>query len=449
MKDKIILEFADWYIDNVQGKGSSYFSNYFQSNREFFINKLTEYGIAFEQAYSFNPFNAEFSDEFISKIYTALKSNHQESFKEYNAKNQNGGPRALLGSKNYLRFLNEKLNMEIPLQVDFREFMNHFNDKNQKDYLNYIKNANKILDYRMFGIINEIIENNDYEKLESLRIESVLLIKKTDSASKSSYASGFKKYLEFIEEYISETVEDNEDSVEITLTDAELEIEPNFDNLEEIYEYEKIEGKAELSKDEIKENFFLRLITQNRFNKCGLFFPISFLKQYFYKTGDKDYFDKIINSQIFDIEFIGKDKNTIGKISELKTMFIDNEGKVYINDKQVFSNNINTDNAEEMIVSSFSEITIDHKESMDSILKNLKENNKVPELTKISDRLKKRLRKPLTYNKLRSRGTQLSKEKEFIDSIDKEQLKLEFETIISKMNLELMHKQHNNYKRAK
>ena len=447
MKDKIILEFADWYINNIEGKSSSYFSNYFQSNKELFIIKLTEYGVAFEQAYSFNPFNAEFSDEFISKIYTALKSNHQESFKEYNAKNQNGGPRALLGSKNYLRFLNEKLNTNIPLETDFREFMSGFNDKNQKDYLNYVKNANKILDYRMFGLIKEIIGNNDYEKLESLRTEGVLLIKQIDSTSKGSYASGFKKYLEFIEEYISDTLNDDEDIEEITIIDAELDIEPEFENLEEIDEFQKVEG--ELSKDEIKENFYFRLITQNRFNKCGLFFPISFLKQYFYKTGDKDYFDKIINRQIFDIEFIGKDKNTIGKISELKSMSIDNEGKVYINDKQVFSNNIETDNAEAMIVSSLSEITIDHKESMDSILKNLKDNNKVPELSKISDRLKKKLRKPLTYNKLRSRGTQLSKEKEFIDSIDKAQLKLEFEAIVSKMNLELMHKKHNNHKRAK
>jgi len=449
MKEKIIAEFADWYIDNVQGKGSSYFSNYFQSNRGLFITKLTEYGVAFEQAYSFNPFDAEFSDEFISKIYTALKSNQKESFKEYNAKNQNGGPRALLGSKNYLRFLNEKTTTKIPLENNFREFISEFSDKNQKDYLNYVQNANKILDYKLFELIKEIIKNNDYEVLESLRTEGVFLIEQIDSTSKKSYASGFKKYLEFIEEYISDTLDEEEDIEEITIANAEFDIEPEFENLEEIDEFEKVGGKVELSKDEIKENFYFRLITQNRFNKCGLFFPISFLKQYFYKTGDKDYFDEIINNQIDSIEYIGKEKKVLGKISGLRKMYIDKEEKVYINNEPVFSFNTENSETEEMVAKSLSEITIDHKESMDSILKNLKDNNKVPQLSRISDRLKKSLRNPITYNKLRSRGTQLSKDKEFINSIDKEQLKSEFQTIVSKMDLELMHKKHNNFKRKK
>lgn len=449
MKDKIISEFADWYINNIEGKSSSYFSNYFQSNRELFITKFTEYGVAFEQAYSFNPFDVEFSDEFISKIYIALKSNQQESFKEYNAKNQNGGPRALLGSKNYLRFLNEKTSTKIPLENNFREFISDFSEKNQKDYLNYVQNANKILDYKLFELIKEIIKNNDYETLESLRTEGFLMIKKSDSASKSSYASGFKKYLEFIEEYISDTLDEEEYIEEITITDAELDIEPEFENLEEIDEFEKVEGKVELSKNEIKENFYFRLITQNRFNKCGLFFPISFLKQYFYKTGDKDYFDEIINNQIDSIEYIGEEKNVLGKISGLKKMYIDKDKKVYINNEQVFSYDTENSKTEKMVAKSLSEITIDHKESMDSILKELKDNNKVPQLSRISDRLKKSLRNPITYNKLRSRGTQLSKDKEFIESIDKEQLKSEFQTIVSKMDLELMHKKHNNFKRAK
>src|SRR5690606_20457414 len=168
-----------------------------------------------------------------------------------------------------------------------------------------------------------------------------------------------------------------------------------------------------------------------------------------YKTGDKKYFDEIINNQIDSIEYIGKEKNVLGKISGLKKMYIDKDQKVYINNEQVFSYNTENSKTEEMVAKSLSEITIDHKESMDSILKELKDNNKVPQLSIISDRLKKSLRKPLTYNKLRSRGTQLSKDKEFINSIDKEQLKSEFQTIVSKMDLELMHKKHNNFKRAK
>ena len=35
--------------------------------------------------------------------------------------------------------------------------------------------------------------------------------------------------------------------------------------------------------NEIKENFYFRLTTQNRFPKEGIFYPIGFLKQIFYK----------------------------------------------------------------------------------------------------------------------------------------------------------------------
>ena len=51
--------------------------------------------------------------------------------------------------------------------------------------------------------------------------------------------------------------------------------------------------------------------------------------------------------------------------------------------------------------------------------------------------------------KLAKKGTILSDDIEFRNSIDKTELKREFEYIIGKMELQLMQNTHNNYKRNK
>jgi hypothetical protein len=334
----------------------------------------------------------------------------------------------------------------IYLQDEFYSFMSEFKEKNQKDYLNYIKNSDKILGYKLFLIVEDIIKNDDFNKLESLRINGYLLIKKSNKTSKNQYLSGFNKYLDFVGEYISKEDESvSKDSEILTISHSELDIEPE---ISEVNELDLDNVLKQFSKKEITDNFFFRLITQNRFNKCGLFFPVSFLKQYFYKTGDKAYFDEQIKKQIESIEYITQDsdKNTLNKRKEL---IIKADKKVYIDGKQLLSFNLETDKNEEMIVQSLSEIAIDHKESMNTILNDLKESNVLSAFVEISNHLKKGLHQPITYKKLTSRGTQLSKDVKFIESINKEQLKSEFEHILSKMELQLMHKKHNNYKRAK
>lgn len=84
---------------------------------------------------------------------------------------------------------------------------------------------------------------------------------------------------------------------------------------------------------------------------------------------------------------------------------------------------------------------------MDSILRELKGED-FGQLVKITKALNERIKKR-NDKKLAKKGTILSDDIEFRNSINKTELKKEFEHIINKMELQLMHKKHNNYKRNK
>jgi hypothetical protein len=206
--------------------------------------------------------------------------------------------------------------------------------------------------------------------------------------------------------------------------------------------------KDKYSHENIRENFFFRLISQNRFNKnSDFFFPIRFIQQYFYKTDDKKYFDDIINQQIEHIRFFYA-KDQWDEIKHLKELSIADDDRLLVNGKPLFSEDFQNNNTYVPFkITKLSEIAIDHKESMNSILNNLKGEN-YPELVKITRALRKGLHKE-SYKKLSARGTKLSNDPIFKNSINKVSLKKEFENIVNKMQLQLMHKNHNNYKRNK
>ena len=84
---------------------------------------------------------------------------------------------------------------------------------------------------------------------------------------------------------------------------------------------------------------------------------------------------------------------------------------------------------------------------MDSILREL-EGKDFGQLVKITKALNEKI-KNRNNKKLAKKGTILSDNIEFRNSIDKTELKREFEYIIGKMELQLMQNTHNNYKRNK
>ena len=315
-------------------------------------------------------------------------------------------------------------------------------DKNIKkvnNYINYIKNIYKLLGIELYSIIEDIYKLHNIQLLHYLKEEGAKYLLSTfkDLSSITQYTSGFRKYLDFIEQAIYNDFD--------TISDPDIEDET------EIYEENKIEDllfipKESYTFEEIREKFFKRLIKQNRFNqKSDFYFPIQFIGQYFNKTGDKKYFEDIINKQIRNIQFF-YDKDQHDLIKNLKELSISEDGRVFINGNAILSED-SKNNYIPFEINEISEINIDHKKSMDSILRELKGED-FGQLVKITKALNERLKKR-NDKKLAKKGTILSDDIEFRNSINKTELKKEFEHIINKMELQLMHKKHNNYKRNK
>lgn len=263
-----------------------------------------------------------------------------------------------------------------------------------------------------------------------------------------NFMTHFNRYKEFLIYYIEQKISDQE----------VLEEQDEFIFGDELIELDDINNFVHssdevltLKKEDIKQNFAFRLITQNRFNSSGLYFPISFLKQYFYKTNDKEYFDRIISNQIDRIivnVLENKERKTY-TIKDLKTLSIKN-GFAYFNDKPILSALSNSKDYIKLGATTLKNIAIDHIEPISRILENESKNiENFSQLSFISKSLKKYLNKPVTYKKLVGRGTKLSNDASFIEQIDKEKLKVEFEYFVNKIPLQLMCSKENRKKHNK
>lgn len=101
-------EFIDWMVANVSG--GNYFANQFASNRERFEKEMNAYEAKYKESFNRDLFiiNAtDFKNE-IELLSTNLY-NTKTPFSEYSNNHAAGRPKAILGRKNYLRFLNERL----------------------------------------------------------------------------------------------------------------------------------------------------------------------------------------------------------------------------------------------------------------------------------------------------------------------------------------------------
>lgn len=320
---------------------------------------------------------------------------------------------------------------------EFEDFIKNLNSKNT-DYINYVSNSDLILNKTLFISVENIVDNESFEKLDLLRIEGSLKIKNSDKKSKNQYVSGFNKYLDFIENYIV-TLNPLQNNMIENDDDLEGSITPNYSDLsDQLYLFDK---------EALINKFQFRLITQNRFNKNGIYFPISFLKQYFYKIEENKYFDTVILNQIDKIKYYSNDE--LKSFRDIDVLEIKASGNVLINGNIIQSKCSKDEILKPMEACQLSDITLDHTYSMDKILKEFGDKHKDSQLYKISKAIKKGLHKPLTYNKLRKRGTVLSNNIDFVNDIIKDKLKLEFEEIINQMELIMMQADHNNFKRAK
>lgn len=107
MKKKTLTAFVDWYILNENRLKSNYYSNYFNADRDKFIDAIAEIALEFGIGYGYNPFNIDTLDinKLKNDIANDLKSKKSKSFEDFNNQKSSGVPKALLGKSNYLLFL--------------------------------------------------------------------------------------------------------------------------------------------------------------------------------------------------------------------------------------------------------------------------------------------------------------------------------------------------------
>jgi len=284
------------------------------------------------------------------------------------------------------------------------------NECKVNDYVNYIKNVYKLLGVELYSIVEDIYRLHNIQLLHYLKEEGAKYLLSTfkDLSSITQYTSGFRKYLDFIEQAIYDDFD--------TISDPDIEDET------EVSEEYKIEELLFIPKDsytseEIRQKFSNRLTSQNRFNqKSDFYFPIRFIGQYFNKIGDKKYFKDIINKQIDNIQFFhNKDQHDF--IKNLKELSISEDGHVFINGKAILSEDPKNNTYVPFEINKVSEIDIDHKKSMDSILRELKGED-FGQLVKITKALNEKIKKR-NNKKLAKKGTILSDDVEFRKSLNR------------------------------
>ncbi len=98
--------FVDWMVANVSG--GNYFEKQFRSNRTLFEKEINDYEVKYKENFNSELFiftTTDYKNE-IELIRTNLY-NTSTLFSEYSNNHAAGRPKAMLGKKNYLRFLEE------------------------------------------------------------------------------------------------------------------------------------------------------------------------------------------------------------------------------------------------------------------------------------------------------------------------------------------------------
>ncbi|GHT23554.1 hypothetical protein AGMMS4957_15260 [Bacteroidia bacterium] len=201
-------------------------------------------------------------------------------------------------------------------------------------------------------------------------------------------------------------------------------------------------------KDELRKNFFFRLITQDRYYEF-LYFPISVLKKLFYRDeNDRKFFDKWIDAQIDKIVLHTGESTTI-PFKNLNTLDISRDGTVVINDKfKLHTVVANTDSKEEICTYTLQNIVIDHVEPFYNVLFELKE--KLPTLQKVHNALENLNDGRISSSEdLKKAGNDLVSDVELFNAQELAALKKELDLISGKIQLQLMERYQNLYKKRK
>ncbi|ARV12011.1 hypothetical protein BTO09_06470 [Gilvibacter sp. SZ-19] len=128
-------EFAQWLLENAPESYSYYLGNSIAS----VVQRLNEIEAYFPNQ-SFFEVNPQKVDEFIREVqftFSKKERNKYPDFIDYDNHHSNGIPKAIMGKKNYVRFLNEKLG-EDEKPFDFEKALSFFNEEEILFYFEFL-----------------------------------------------------------------------------------------------------------------------------------------------------------------------------------------------------------------------------------------------------------------------------------------------------------------------
>ncbi|MDM1383508.1 MULTISPECIES: hypothetical protein [Myroides] len=278
--------------------------------------------------------------------------------------------------------------------------------------------------------------------LHTSQIHTINVIEEViEALSATDIAQKYNKSLKTIQNYLSGLRAYGEFLNDITEINTE-----EVNTIENLLGFGTIDEEKVYSFDTLSKNFVFRLITQDRFYD-DIYFPISLIKQFFYKTNNKSTFDTIVKSMIDGIKIHYSEKEVI-LFKDITELRIENNSVLVVsgNKNVVIYTPTNSSKFEPFTSSKLSDISIDHIVSQHSIMQELK--HKLPGLIKLTEVLKKAPKKVV------SRPTLAAYKKKYgldqlLQSVDLVQLENELRLITSQTELQLMDRKLNTSKGKK
>lgn len=227
---------------------------------------------------------------------------------------------------------------------------------------------------------------SEVEELVSMITERLEWTKEKELSDQRSY---LRKYLHFLREHLANSVKPH--SVDVDNLDEE------DDSLTLPLNILSGESDQVHEKEDLQSNFYWRLTTQDRLTKQegAVYYPIRLLGKLFADSSSeyKRLFESKIHEQIDAIEIVVSESGKTIPVRDIDRLAISKGGAVYVYSRgeklQVYTADASGTKYYPMEVKALSQIHIDHKTPISSILVKLAQEQHLPLLKELTEELRR------------------------------------------------------------
>jgi len=359
---------------------------------------------------------------------------------------------------------------EIPLQKEFVKWLvdtGVCKSNSALSYCDYINSANRSLDIyenenneklSLLTLLSSEIKEGNSDQMEEIIDDATEELSRNKIEKKlkrslkyiQNWKSALNKYKEFLHDYLENevTIDEEYDKIE----EIQRVIEPNSLISTHHRKIRKSRTKGEVnnakgsythtSKD-LYDRFHFRIITQDR-HYDEIYYPISFIKRFFYYRGEKKFMDIWVKDLLNEVNIhLEGDQIRLNQISKLEI----SDGKVQVEHngvlKMVFTKKSDNFTLIPFSVGKLRFISLDHEDSLHAIMKNNIDN--LGTFQEITTELKKHIGQRTTAKKYK-KANNLVLDSIFINKLNIENLKAEMLIISKSTKLQLMDSSENTRK---